>query len=537
LVTLSLQDGLLRTACGNARRAAVAVALSTRAAWRGAAEAALRAAAAPAASADSRGLLAMLFATGLASMGMEVVWVRQYTPYLGNVVYAFATILALYLLATAAGSLLYRRGLIAAPTDWTRTWAVVGALGLLPLAFADPLLPLESGRLRAALGLLPFCAALGFLTPLLMDRWSQGSPRRAGAAYALNVAGCIVGPLLAAFVLLPTFGDRGSLALLAAGMVVLSTGRSFRPSLAAALALGAGAALVVLTHDFESQFKHREVRRDYTATVTATGGGMEKRLLVNGLGMTTLTPITKMMAHLPMAARSTPPKNAVVICMGMGTTFRSLLSWDVPVTAVELVPSIPELMPYFHADAASVLALPGARIAVDDGRRFLERASESFDVITIDPPPPVRAAGSSLLYTREFYAAASARLAPDGVLQQWIPLAEPVVSAAMVRAVADSFPYVRVFQSVEGWGIHILASRAPLELPSATALVRRMPPGATKDLVEWTPLHRPEWLFRVVLDREVPLAAAAPPGTKGLEDDRPLNEYYLLRSWLGFTPN
>ena len=49
-----------------------------------------------------------LFATGLVSMAMEVVWVRQLTPYLGNVVYTFATILALYLVATFAGSRIYR---------------------------------------------------------------------------------------------------------------------------------------------------------------------------------------------------------------------------------------------------------------------------------------------------------------------------------------------------------------------------------------------------------------------------------------------
>src|SRR5438093_677462 len=53
-------------------------------------------------------LLWALFATGLVSMAMEVVWVRLFTPYLGNVVYSFATILALYLAATFLGSRIYR---------------------------------------------------------------------------------------------------------------------------------------------------------------------------------------------------------------------------------------------------------------------------------------------------------------------------------------------------------------------------------------------------------------------------------------------
>ena len=41
-------------------------------------------------------------------MGMEVVWIRQFTPYLGTVVYAFASILATYLVSTFLGLQVYR---------------------------------------------------------------------------------------------------------------------------------------------------------------------------------------------------------------------------------------------------------------------------------------------------------------------------------------------------------------------------------------------------------------------------------------------
>ncbi len=50
----------------------------------------------------------LLFATGLTSMGMEVVWTRQYTPYVGTFVYSFAAILAVYLAAMFIGSTIYR---------------------------------------------------------------------------------------------------------------------------------------------------------------------------------------------------------------------------------------------------------------------------------------------------------------------------------------------------------------------------------------------------------------------------------------------
>jgi len=49
-----------------------------------------------------------------------------------------------------------------------------------------------------------------------------------------------------------------------------------------------------------------EIRRDQVATVAADGSGMDKRLLVNGYGVTTLTPITKVMAHLPQQIAPCP---------------------------------------------------------------------------------------------------------------------------------------------------------------------------------------------------------------------------------------
>ena len=54
------------------------------------------------------GTLWLLFATGLTSMGMEVVWIRQYTVFVGTLVYSFATILGVYLAATFIGSKAYR---------------------------------------------------------------------------------------------------------------------------------------------------------------------------------------------------------------------------------------------------------------------------------------------------------------------------------------------------------------------------------------------------------------------------------------------
>ena len=165
----------------------------------------------------------------------------------------------------------------------------------------------------------------------------------------------------------------------------------------------------------------------------------------------------------------------------MGTTFRSMRSWSIGTTAVELVPSVPALFGYFHPDGPALLASPDARVVIDDGRRFLARAGDQFDVIVIDPPPPVEAASSSLLYSRELYSVARRRLAPGGILAQWLPFGDGVAIASVTRALSESFPHLRAFRSVEGWGVHFLASDTPLEGLTAEEMARRLPVQAAAD--------------------------------------------------------
>jgi spermidine synthase len=499
-------------------------------------------------------VLLLLFTTGLVSMGMEVVWIRQFTPFLGNVVYAFAGIVGVYLLATVVGSQDYRSWAYShRPGESASAWSLLALFAVLPVIGADPLLPLRLGGaefigLRLSTIVL-FCSLAGFLTPLLVDSWSSGDPDRAGIAYAVNVAGCILGPLVAGFWLLPWLGERWSLMFLSFPLFAIAALTALRkpfpetaqpksglnPKLKFALSTLAAILLFRVSHDYETKYSVREVRRDYTATVLATGKGFDRGLLVNGVGMTMLSPVTKYMADLPLAFMSRPPQNGLVICFGMGTTFRSMLSWGIPTTAVDLVPSVPAMFGYYHADAPKLVSSPLARIVVDDGRRFLDGSTQTYDVIVVDPPPPPAAPGSSLLYSRDFYDVVKRHLRRDGILQMWYPATEGdgATAVSVSKALMQSFPYVRAFLSFDGYGIHFLASMEPLPVVSSSVLAARLPSAAASDFVEWGPQANPQQQFDLVLSHEVTLEkfVAANPRVPTMRDDSPINEYYLLRSW------
>ena len=484
----------------------------------------------------------ILFVTGLSSMGMEVIWTRAFTPALGTLIYSFAALLFTYLLATCIGSYLYRRH-----RDSHTMWgiplivAMLAISAFLPVVLTDWRVPFVS-RLPV-LSIFPICFLLGYLTPKLIDEYAGGDPEKAGKAYAINIAGCVLGPLFASYLLLPFFGSRISIIILSLPLLwlfvkhwnVLRSRPTWRVVLTPVLAVILLCSLFV-SISFEEGFKkiNGVIRHDYTATVLSYGSGLQKRLLVNGVGMTVLTPITKDMAHLSLVSLDHKPTSALVICLGMGTTLRSLASWGIDVTAVELVPGVKEAFGYYHADADRVLSQPNVRIIVDDGRRFLRRTEKKFDVITIDPPPPIQAAGSSLLYSEEFYSLIRTRLNTGGILQHWFPEGQEsgyATLSAVTTSLTRSFPYVLMYRSVTGSGIHYLASMSPIHVPIAAEAILRMPEAARKDRLEWEEKSETKLadIWRRLLEGQVEPALFTLGLDGRITDDRPFNEYYLLR--------
>jgi spermidine synthase len=496
-------------------------------------------------------------------MAMEVVWTRAFTPVLKTQVYSFALIVFVYLGATFVGSMLYRRDLARkARRSTAGLVSLLAVAAFLPIVAVDPrLVPaqwnismgtyVDSAQAVALVlaSIVPLCGVLGYLTPSLIDQYAGGHPAAAGKAYGVNVVGCILGPLVASYVLLPRISERHALVVLGLPLLGLCffCAKSLTAPQRLATALTGGAAVIwslFLADDFEGLLMKREpkteVRRDYAASVISFGEGFGRRLLVNGIGMTILTPDTKFMVHLPLSFQKARPQSALIICFGMGNSYRAALSWGIQTTAVELVPSVTEAFGFYHEDAAQYLANPKGRIVIDDGRRFLKRTREKYDTIVIDPPPPVEAAGSSLLYSKEFYALAKQHLQTNGILQIWYPEGPLSTGQAIVRSLVESFPYVRCFPGVNNWGNHFLASEQPIEIVPTARMVSRMPPAAKVDLAEYMDKARyaglPDYLEKVV-GQEFPASSVLSLNLSlEISDDRPFNEYFLLRKWRLYAP-
>jgi len=501
----------------------------------------------------------ILFITGLTSLAMEVTWIRGFTPVLGTTVYAFAGVLATYLLSMILGSQWYRRDLNKKKT--ISSLKLIGACFLFaffPILLSDP--HTDPTVTNLLLSILPLCVALGYLTPKLIDQFSQGNPHKAGRAYAINIIGGILGPLFASYFLIPIFGIKLTLVLLATpygflffySMYSNEVSKLFKWVIGIA---GTFATIVSLffitTLEFPMDMgKGSLVLRDSTATVVAFGEGMDKELLVNGVGIARLTPIVKMMAHLPLSIRKNKPESALIIALGMGTTLRSAASWGIDVKCVELVSSVVKAFPYYFKDASSIISQPNVEVIIDDGRRFLNRTQSKYDVIIIDPPPPIEAASTSLLYSREFYETIIEHLKKDGIFQQWFYYGEKKIFEAILRSLVDIFSYVKIYKSFGGVGFHILASMEPFHTPSSKDLVSRLSSKVKDDIVEWAPgielfddQEREsliEEYFNRSFEKEISTEVLLNQKDESIfiSDDQPYNEYYLFRRYkdkkLGF---
>jgi spermidine synthase len=502
------------------------------------------------------------FVSGFVALALEVLWTRMLAEGTGSRIYIFVTILAIFLLGIALGSEVYRR--VGSPERDTLAtlgvcFAGVGLLAIVSVVLGSGALGAMPHEVGYAV-LLPATMLMGYAFPLsgkLVTRSVAEAGKSVGLLYMWNTAGSILGSFAAAFLLAGTIGTNSSILalaaislLLGAGLVWVKGGAGARVSrrgvlvagivALAVLSVGATLARLPITRTkTENDLGKTGIATNHTedslATVDALGGPPAvRRLFVGGVGMTALTIDTKLMAYLPKALRP-QAEDFLVIAFGMGSTYRSGLLLDMKVDAVELSPSVPGQMSMFYSDADKFLHHPKGNIITADGRNYVRLSNKSYDIIAVDPAPPIQSAGTVVLYTREFLEQGKGRLKQGGVFMLWIPYDEPLSDFKdHLRTFRAVFPHMSVVFGPGGYGVYMLGSDEPLSFDEASIRRFLATDQAKADFtgtieeaaikgVDWVQLiRRNSWLA----DSEVDVFVG--PGPL-ITDDNPRTEYFMLR--------
>jgi spermidine synthase len=440
--------------------------------------------------------IAILGLSGFAALVHEIAWTRILSLILGPTTYAFAATLTAvvagvavgsgagtWLVSTraskAAGMLAFTLSLAAVTAGWT--YSIAGTR--LPMIVAryvaddadfDQLL-IRGVLLTMAL-IVPTSACLGAAFPLalsLADDRAHPAARRFGLVYAINTIGSVAGSLAAGFLFIPALGIQPTLwivsgCLIAGAVVLIFSGALSGVSRAAGFSVAVISIILVATSppwdrellasgvymyapyvpkdlDLETQLKAGELLyydEGASATVSVKKLTGTTTLAVDGKTDASnrgdrLT--QKLIAHLPLLLHK-DPKRVFVIGLGSGMTAGAALTHAVErVDVIEISPEVVEASEFFKTENGNALADPRTHLLIGDGRSHLSLSTQQYDVIVSEPSNPW-IAGVSSLFTREFFASARDRLAPGGVICQWVNAYN--ISAEDLKSVIATFTAV-----------------------------------------------------------------------------------------------
>lgn len=418
-------------------------------------------------------ILATLFCTGLLGMGLEVVGIRALAQLFENTVFSFATALAVFLVATALGAAAYQRwgrsvawgaqrGVHFFP--WVALGVVIGALFLsrgrwvyeqMLQAFPGSRFAVLGAEISLAVGVffLP-CLVMGalFVDWVLRAKALGSSPAR---AVAINYAGGSLAGIIFGLLLLPQLDFRWTFGLIAGAYLLLSP---FVRSWAWAAGCVSVGLLSLAKPDLGLVYEPPgasvvAVRRGAmgTVSVVADAGGQRTLRLNNRfqMGGTAAAVAQRRQAHIPLLLHPNP-RQALFIGPGTGTTVGAATTHSgLEIDAVELVPEILEMLPQFEPQNLAPQRNPRVHFHVADARRFVRVSGQTYDVIVADLFHPAQD-GSGALYTREHFQSLRNRLAPGGLVCQWLPLHQlDTVTWKMILRTFRS-----VFLQTEVWLLH-----------------------------------------------------------------------------------
>ena len=421
-------------------------------------------------------LLPLAFTGGLASLGIEFAAARLLAPFFGQSLYIWGTLIGLILIYLTIGyyvggrladrrpdaRLLFRLAALAAL--WTAVIPIVSRpiLSVAQTGFAQLSVGLVLGSLISVIVLFAVpVVLLGVVSPFVIRlriRHLETAGNAAGAVYALSTVGSILGTFLPVFWLIPSYGTRPTIYILAMllGLIsaigLIEAGRrrlyALIPVAIAILAvISSGgirpAAYGVRVYETESAYNYIQVVQSGTET---------QLLLDDGHAIHSIYDPTTLYTHgywddallAPYFGSGRPPTRVALVGLAGGTVARQFTAIDGPIAidGVEIDPKIVDVgRRYFDMTERNL------HVIVADGRYWMATGAGTYDVIFVDayrqPYIPW------YLTTREFFESAKAHLAPGGVVA--INVGRTAADHRLVDALSGTltavFPHVYLVDS------------------------------------------------------------------------------------------
>ena len=401
---------------------------------------------------------------GFTATSAQIVLLREFiNTFHGNEL-VIGIYLSVWLLATAVGSGalggLFSVRVKSAGSDTDRSdadnfsvtrFAIIQALSGIGLLFAvlgllalpSPLSPgpgevagLVGALVSAILFLSPFCLLQGLLFPLgagllgSTDSRSQRLNASISRVYLLESIGACAGGFLFGLILTHLMSSFQNVAILSAVNLFSASfllGKVGRRRHSQYLYLVASIALVVCVLDPVTEwaalkrwkgFEVVALRQSHYGNLAVVSIDSQFSTYENGFLVFTTEDVqsSEEIAHIPLLEHPAPSR-VLLIGGGVGGVVKEMLKHKeiVRLDYVELDPELitlsKEVLPEKYV---SDLEDPRVRVEFTDGRRFLQKTAERYDVVAMQIPPPYTAQ-LNRFYTKEFFALVRSRLNSGGV--------------------------------------------------------------------------------------------------------------------------
>lgn len=130
-------------------------------------------------------------------------------------------------------------------------------------------------------------------------------------------------------------------------------------------------------------------------------------------GSASLSVFNVFLSQVP--ARLVAPRKALIIGSGSMESVNYISRFAGEVTTVELDPAMIAGSLKHFADLNQIDRIDNWRLFIKDGKQFLGKTDEVYDLIVVDVPAPLTIQ-VGLLHSVEFYTLAKSRLSPEGVI-------------------------------------------------------------------------------------------------------------------------